>query len=88
MIRTLVNPSLRVSVRTKRIKDICGAVGLAEQESGQIEIDPRQCPKEMLCTLVHEWLHIALPKVSERNIVKLEKSLGGMLWRRGYRRKW
>lgn len=85
MIRTVVNPSVVARVRMRRIEG--RTVGLADSETGEIEIDPRQCPRELLCTLVHEWLHLALPKVSERNIIKLEKSLGGLLWRRGYRKK-
>lgn len=85
MIRSKINPGVRVTVRQKKIYG--PYVGLADKESGEIEIDPRQSQREYLLTLVHEWLHCALPSLSERNIIRLEHSLGGMLWRRGYRKK-
>ena len=85
MIRTQVNPALKVTYRNVKIPG--GYVGFAHQDEGLIEIDPRQSEREYLLTLCHEWLHILLPTVSERNICRIEKSLGGMLWRRGYRLK-
>lgn len=85
MIKSSVNTAIKVTVRQKKIAG--PYVGLAEKESGEIEVDPRQSEREYLLTLVHEWLHCALPDLSEKSIIRLEQSLGGMLWKRGYRRK-
>jgi hypothetical protein len=85
MIRSRVNPALAVHVRECKLEN--GVVGWAYKFNGLIEIDPRQTEREYLLTLCHEWLHHAIPSANERTISKLEKSLGGILWRRGYRRK-
>ena len=44
------------------------AVGLAWQEDGIIEIDPRQKPKEYLSTLIHEAAHIIYPDWDEKDV--------------------
>lgn len=51
-----------------------------------IEIDPRQCPKEYLDTLIHESLHELLPHKSEKFILKAGNSISYLLWRLGYRK--
>ena len=85
MIKSVINTAVEVTVRQKNIPG--PYAGLAWREEGEIEIDPRQSEREDLLTLVHEWLHCALPRLSERSIIRLEQSLGGMLWSRGYRKK-
>mgnify|MGYP003660740824 CR=1 FL=1 len=85
MIKSVINTAVEVTVRQKKIPG--PYVGMAWREEGEIEIDPRQSEREYLLTLVHEWLHCALPRLSERSIIRLEQSLGGMLWSRGYRKK-
>ena len=52
-----------------------------------IEIDPRQCPKEYLDTLIHEALHELFPKASEPKILRAGTSVAQLLWRLGYRRR-
>ena len=84
MIRAKVNPALKVRVRDCFLEG--GVVGWAYKFNGLIEIDPRQTEKEYLMTLCHEWLHHAIPSAGERNIARLEKSIGELLWRKGYRR--
>ena len=83
MIRARVNPSLKFRVVRRKLDD---CVGLADFEDGIITIDPRQSKKEYLSTLVHEWLHLAIPSANERNIIKLEKSLARLIWNNGYRK--
>ena len=61
------------------------AVGLAWQEDGIIEIDPRQKPKEYLSTLIHEAAHIIYPDWDEKDIVFLEKKLVPFLWKHNVR---
>jgi len=85
MIKSVINTAVEVTVRQKNIPG--PYVGMAWREEGKIEVDPRQSEREYLLTLVHEWLHCALPRLSERSIIRLEQSLGGMLWSRGYRKK-
>jgi len=75
-------PRVRVQLRQLRGNEVGHVL-----DTGTIRIDPRQSERERLHTLVHEWLHVAMPQLPERDIRKLERSLGGMLWRQGYRRK-
>ena len=84
MKTTMVNtkPRIRVQQRLLRGNEVGHVL-----DTGTIRIDPRQSERERLHTLAHEWLHVALPQLPERDIRKLERSLGGMLWRQGYRRK-
>lgn len=51
-----------------------------------IEIDPRQCPKDYLDTIIHEALHEIFPKKKESIILKAGTSIANLLWRLGYRR--
>jgi len=52
-----------------------------------IEIDPRQCPKDYMDTLIHEALHELLPRKPEAFILKAGTTIANLLWRLGYRRK-
>jgi len=45
-----------------------------------IEIDPNQSDREYFLTCVHELCHILLPDLSEKQIVKIEKTFGQTLW--------
>jgi predicted SprT family Zn-dependent metalloprotease len=51
-----------------------------------IEIDPRQKSKKYLGTLIHELLHYYFPKLSEKRVLKLEKQITEILWKKGFRR--
>jgi hypothetical protein len=57
-----------------------------QQEEKLIEIDPRQTEKEYLGTLLHEFFHYTFPDLSERQVLKIEKNLQEILWKRKYRR--
>lgn len=61
-------------------------LGYAYKDDGLIEIDPRQSDREYLYTLIHEWAHMVIPSASEKTVRRLEKSLGEIIWKRGYRR--
>lgn len=52
-----------------------------------IEIDPRQCPKDYLDTIIHEVLHHLFPKKRERVILRAGTTVANLLWRLGYRTK-
>lgn len=45
-----------------------------------IEIDPNQSDREYFLTCVHELCHILLPDLSEKQIIKIEKTFGQTLW--------
>lgn len=45
-----------------------------------IEIDPNQSDREYFLTCVHELCHILLPDLSEKQIVKIEKTFGNTLY--------
>lgn len=51
-----------------------------------IEIDPRQCPREYMDTLIHEALHELLPKKKEKSVLRAGTSIANLLWKLGYRR--
>jgi len=53
---------------------------------GEIEIDPRQKPKEYLDTLLHELLHWVVPKMSERKVRASARLITHELWKRGFRK--
>lgn len=55
-----------------------------------IEIDPNQTDKEYFLTSVHELLHLLLPDLSEKQIIKIEKTFGQCLWKsvRRLKKKW
>lgn len=62
------------------------ALGLAYQGIGIVEIDPRQCERERLDTLVHELLHLLEPEWTEERVEASAAWLAQILWRQGYRR--
>ena len=79
---------LKFRVLNKNINDTSGVVGQCWPGAGDhiIEIDPRQCPKEYLDTLIHEGLHELFPRSEENTILRAGTSLANLLWRLGYRR--
>lgn len=66
------------------------AVGLAYSDGHLVEIDPNQSEKEYFLTLYHELSHLTLPDLSEANTIKLEKIIGGELWKlvTKFKKKW
>jgi len=58
-----------------------GVVGLAFDEEHKIVIDPSQSPRELWLTIFHECCHVTLPSLNEKQIVKLEKTIGVLLWK-------
>lgn len=75
----------RITIRERKLK---GFVGQVEWDSTQItvDIDPDQKAFEWLGTLVHEALHVAQPRATERTILKQEKVITPILWKAGIRR--
>jgi hypothetical protein len=79
---------LKFRVWNKPIADTVGNVGQCwpHTKKHNIEIDPRQSPKDYLDTLIHESLHEIFPGKKESAILNAGTSLANLLWRLGYRR--
>jgi hypothetical protein len=61
--------------------------GLACKADNTIEIDPNIVgAKENLRVLVHEGLHLADWKASERKVDNLSRQITDLLWSQGYRK--
>lgn len=88
-------PTSKVVIKKPRVyhKDLSkdNVVGFAYQGSEHyIEIDPKQTDKEYFLTYLHELFHLLLPDLSEKQIIKLEKTFGLVLWSavKRLRKKW
>ena len=55
-------------------------VGLAYDDENKVEIHPDQTDSELFKTVYHELAHITLPDLQEKHIVRLEKTVGQLLW--------
>lgn len=53
---------------------------------GEIQIDPRQSPKERMDTIIHETLHTICSEFSEEQVITISNILSNTLWKDGYRR--
>jgi hypothetical protein len=78
-------PTTKVCIKKAKIyhKDLSKdkVVGFAYSDPDYyIEIDPNQTNRQYFLTLVHELLHLLLPNLSEKNIVKIEETFGATLW--------
>jgi hypothetical protein len=67
-------------------KSLDGCVGSCYPGWKLIEIDPRQCPKDYLDTLIHEALHELFPRMKEDKVLHAGTSIANLLWRLGYRK--
>lgn len=72
-----------------------GAVGFAYGEEHLVEIDPNQSDRELFLTTFHEVSgHLVMQDLTEKQVVKLEKTVGVALWlvvlrlRRKWRKEW
>jgi hypothetical protein len=65
------------------------ALGMADMDEDGKEvviIDPRQCSKERLDTIIHEFLHLVCPTWSEKKVIRESAKLKGMMWKDGWRK--
>jgi hypothetical protein len=70
-----------------------GVVGYAFKEDdgeNKVELEPKQSDRELFLTACHELGHNLLPELSERQIIRFEKTFGVNLWKVvcRLRRKW
>jgi len=87
-------PTSRVKIRKPKtvFKDLSkdGVVGLAYDDEHKAEIDPKQSDRELFLTAFHEYSHLTIPDLTEKQVIKLEKTIGVSLWKIvcRLRRKW
>lgn len=70
-------------ITEKRVRG--GALGLCHS-NGEIEIDPRQSPREFLETLLHELLHRHFSMLSEEAVETAATEMADAMWGMKYRR--
>jgi len=73
----------KIIMREKMIpqKNVVGT-----EENGDIDIDPRQTPREKLDSEIHELVHALWPEEPE-NLVRLKaRKISKAMWRLNYRR--
>jgi hypothetical protein len=51
-----------------------------------IEIDERLRGLDRLTIVVHESIHVAMPTLSERGVIRVSKLVAAVLWADNYRR--
>jgi hypothetical protein len=59
---------------------------LGQCDGDLVEIDPRQCSRERLDTVLHETMHFALPEAREPDVRRAANLLATALWRDRWRR--
>ena len=72
--------------RPKLEKNGLSKTSFGTWDKGVLKIDPRQEPKEMLDTIVHEILHEGLPELNEEGVERVSNLISEVLWREGYRK--
>ena len=72
-----------------------GVVGYALEDEHEIQIDPKQTDRELFLTCLHESLgHLLLPDLTEKQVVRIEKTYGVIMWnivlrlRRKWKKQW
>ena len=66
-------------------------LGLADLDTQEIIIDPRQPSKELLGTLLHECIHLLAddlerPDWPEERVLEREEKMRDVVWNAGYRK--
>lgn len=78
---SLISPTVRITNIPE--KDV---LGFAYKDEARVEIDPRQCSKEFLDTLIHELIHCFFPNMDEEYVEKMSTKIANQIWSKGYRR--
>lgn len=75
-----------------------GDLGQAHPDTRTVVIDPRQCSRDYLDTLVHECIHLMAADLHchncgehqgdwpEEKVAEWERLVGDAIWQQGYRR--
>lgn len=61
-------------------------VGMCHQDTGLIEIEPRQLARDYLTTLLHELLHREFPDLREEAVEWASVRMGDAVWGQGFRK--
>jgi hypothetical protein len=79
---------LNYTLLTKRMRVLDGHTDLPPTRKGEIWIRNSLTGMEMLDTLVHEFLHVAFPDLSEDAVLEVARDIAVILWDLGYRADW
>ncbi len=62
------------------------AVATYDYEKHEIAVDPRQCSRDRLDSLIHEMTHALFPNLTEAEVISAARRMTRVLWNDGYRR--
>jgi hypothetical protein len=82
------NP-IKLKVIHKKLLEVEECVGKCypHLQDGELYIDPRLYPKDYMDTVIHESVHMCLPKMSEDRVLNIATTITNLLWKLGYRKK-
>ena len=85
-----MKPGSTIKVRYQKLGRE-GVLGLADLDTGEITIDPRQPSRELLGTLLHESIHLLAddmgkPDWPEDRVIEWEEKMRDVVWQAGFRK--
>ena len=85
-----MKPGSTIKVRYQKLGRE-GVLGLADLDTGEITIDPRQPSRELLGTLLHECIHLLAdemgkPDWPEERVLEWEEKMRAVVWEAGFRK--
>ena len=85
-----MKPGSTIKVRYQKLGRE-GVLGLADLDTGEITIDPRQPSRELLGTLLHECIHLLAddmgkPDWPEDRVIEWEEKMRDVVWQAGFRK--
>ena len=85
-----MKPGSTIKVRYQKLGRE-GVLGLADLDTGEITIDPRQPSRELLGTLLHEYIHLLAddmgkPDWPEDRVIEWEEKMRDVVWQAGFRK--
>jgi len=86
MTATVKGGAMRVKLSNGRTitVDEVRLFGCADMQT--ITIDTRQRGRELMDTFIHEAMHVANPRLSEKTVHQMANDITAVLWAAGYRR--
>ena len=85
-----MKPGSTIKVRYQKLGRE-GVLGLADLDTGEITIDPRQPSRELLGKLLHECIHLLAddmgkPDWPEDRVIEWEEKMRDVVWQAGFRK--
>jgi 2,3-bisphosphoglycerate-independent phosphoglycerate mutase len=69
----------------KKHQEACGLTDPPNKKGKAVLVDPDQTPKEMLATLIDEFIHCAIWELDNQVVDEISDNLAHALWRCGLR---